>query len=418
MPCPLAHTPGEAHPSATSASACGCFAADVCRLVRNRLSAQLHRERQRAYINGLQHQVAALSAERDAWRSAFDTVAAKLAAATATDARQALFGLSLPLSAETVAPAPAPPSGQATRNADGSDVMEELLAAAHSQIQPRTSAAAEALRSSVIERVEACMAGRPAVYAPAHHPPRASAAATARRTRASKRDWEATDTDRTAAEEDETDETSGGSPGAASADSDSCSGHYRPMPKRFAASYGGPGEMRTADSKHRPTALPIGSAPAQAAAEPLFPALPELDDSDLAGVVGTGPPPPPAACGPFPFESQSEFTAEAMHGRGFEELLGPLDAEESSSAFGLVPGSTAAGGLGTYSALEACHPPAFERNVSLASRASEAAPGGATAAAAGVAAAGTWGAPAVHPAAHDSPQLMPRQLSADSLFAL
>ncbi|KAA0170215.1 hypothetical protein FNF28_01637 [Cafeteria roenbergensis] len=173
------------------------------RLVRNRLSAQLHRERQRAYINGLQHQVAALSAERDAWRSAFDTVAAKLAAATATDARQALFGLSLPLSAETVAPAPAPPSGQATRNADGSDVMEELLAAAHSQIQPRTSAAAEALRSSVIERVEACMAGRPAVYAPAHHPPRASAAATARRTRASKRDWEATDTDRTAAEEDE-----------------------------------------------------------------------------------------------------------------------------------------------------------------------------------------------------------------------
>lgn len=398
----------------------------VCRLVRNRLSAQLHRERQRAYINGLQHQVAALSAERDAWRSAFDTVAAKLAAATATNARLALSGLSLPLSAETVAPAPAPPSGQATRNADGSDVMDELLAAAHSQIQPRTGAAAEALRCSVIERVEACMAGRPAVQPPALHAPRVSAAASMRRTRASKRDWEATDTDRTAAEDAETDETSGGSPGAASADSDSCSGQYRPMPKRFAATYSGLGETRAADSKRRLPAVSIGVAPTLAAAEPLFPALPELDDPDLPGVVDSCAPPAPAATAAFPFETQSEFTAEAMHGRGFEELLGPLEADESNSAFGLVPGTAAAAGLGTYSAVEACHPPAFERNVSLASRASEAVPASNNVSSVGLDAAytapvaaptGPWGDAAARPAGHDSPQLMPRQLSADSLFA-
>jgi hypothetical protein len=124
------------------------------RLLRNRMSAQLHRERQRTYLEGLQKQVAALTAERDVLRSALDAVVTKASSVASVPPQELLEEVPLPLAAEEIAAPPVFPAGQTSRtSADSGDVMLELLSKARSQILPRTKSAAAALLESTALRL-------------------------------------------------------------------------------------------------------------------------------------------------------------------------------------------------------------------------------------------------------------------------
>lgn len=124
------------------------------RLMRNRLSAQLHRERQRAYMSALQHNVAALTAERDALRAILGTLQ--------HHHPDIYSDLALPRRAEEIAPSAVSPG-------EGNDeLMDELLRKARSQIVVRGGGGSSSSSSAAAHRRASLTARRtPVVTTPA-----------------------------------------------------------------------------------------------------------------------------------------------------------------------------------------------------------------------------------------------------------
>lgn len=109
-------------------------------------------------MSGLQKHVAALTAERDMWRDALDTMTAKASMVTDTPPEDLLGDLQLPLPAEQVAPLPQSPTGQNSRNADCLDTMADIMAHAQTSILPRGKAAGKALIAGAAARVRPLVA--------------------------------------------------------------------------------------------------------------------------------------------------------------------------------------------------------------------------------------------------------------------
>ena len=126
------------------------------RLARNRLSAQLHRERQREYVFALQRHAASMTAERNLWKEAVSRILANAAphfpGDTAGALQSLLSGVELPVHVEKVAPLPTPPSGRSIRNPDGSDPMRALLRSSKDTVRPKGRHAARAVLDAAVAR--------------------------------------------------------------------------------------------------------------------------------------------------------------------------------------------------------------------------------------------------------------------------